>query len=468
LKYKFLILIILLINITTSSSQSTLINPKNLQSRILNYYDQKLNKTSKLDTNSYSLSFIKSFYLNTNLPNLENKNGYYFPKGYGSYSSFRFEYKSKYLFLSFEPLFSNIISYEIEVPEKNNQFSVLNDAQSLTRLSTFQNTGLIFQYLGFSFGFGNWNNWWGPGIHNSLVMTNNSEGFYNYFIGTSDYIKLLENLYINARYSVSKEFTSNLGQNYFLSGLFLDIKYKIFNFGYSKSILSGGYPDLSWSFEDAFWTLFNNNNNKYWDTIDDYYISAIFPDANLEIFLEIGVPSRSYGNNKPSIYSNHGTASNIGFRKKNIFGSKSLLFGVEYTRLVQSIYYNIIPSPNWYDNIKYNYSSFKGRRWSAHSGSDSDDLLIFFGYIDYNKSLIYGVNYERHGVNFHFPPEVKLESRWSANYTHQKIIISLYYENEYFEHYGFVDNSENVWNKTFEQGSIQKTKTILFSLGFNI
>ena len=33
------------------------------------------------------------------------------------------------------------------------------------------------------------------------------------------------------------------------------------------------------------------------------------------------------------------------------------------------------------------------------------------GYKDERKSFIYGLNYERHGVTYHFPPEVKFESR---------------------------------------------------------
>ena len=132
---------------------------------------------------------------------------------------------------------------------------------------------------------------------------------------------------------------------------------------------------------------------------------------------------------------------------------------------MQAVKYETIPSSNWYDNIKYNFSSFNGRRWTAHSGSDSDDLIFFIGFSSDISSFIYGINYERHGVNYHFPPEVKIESRLSINYNFNNIAISIYYENEYFEHHGFVDNSQNVWNKTFEEGSLQRTKTILFSLG---
>ena len=141
-----------------------------------------------------------------------------------------------------------------------------------------------------------------------------------------------------------------------------------------------------------------------------------------------------------------------------------MLFGIEYTRLVQGIYYNILPTPNWYDNKKFNYSSYNGRRWAAHSGSDSDDFLVYIGYLNKKIGLIYGLNYERHGVTYHFPPEVKFESRIAVSYKHDNTKFYLNFENEYFEHYGFVDSNINVWDETFELGSIQRTKTLMFSI----
>ena len=77
---------------------------------------------------------------------------------------------------------------------------------------------------------------------------------------------------------------------------------------------------------------------------------------------------------------------------------------------------------------------------------------------------MYGVNYERHGVTYKFPPEVKFESRLSLSHKIKNMYLYLYFEKEYYEHYGFVDTNINVWNKTFENGSIQRTNTLLFSI----
>ena len=91
-------------------------------------------------------------------------------------------------------------------------------------------------------------------------------------------------------------------------------------------------------------------------------------------------------------------------------------------------------------------------------------MLVFAGFIDENKSLIYGYNYERHGVSYHFPPEVKFESRLTVSFNFKELFVYINYENEFISHYGFVDNNQNVWNETFELGSIQRTNTLLISV----
>ena len=44
----------------------------------------------------------------------------------------------------------------------------------------------------------------------------------------------------------------------------------------------------------------------------------------------------------------------------------------------------------------------------------------------------------------------------------------IHYLISYFEHYGFVDVNRNVWLETYEPGSIQRTQTLLFSIGKSI
>jgi len=410
-------------------------------------------------------SYFQTFYLNTNLPNLENKNGFYFPKGYGAISGFSYKYQNDIFFISLNPNIINQRVYNVQLPNKNFSFSVLNDVPKKSYYSGLRlvNSGVKIKIPAFYLGFGNWNHWWGPGIHNSLVLSNNSEGFKHILIENPYYVNITKNLKYKLKYIVSERIQNKLHNSFYFTGLFINLKIKNIELGFSKNILSGGYDNIDWGGVDPYFVPITNKKIKYWDYIQDYYILAHFPNSKLDIFIEFGFPNRVINNTNNNEYSEHALGSNLGIRKNSAFGIDNILFGLEYTRLVQSIYYNILPSPNWYDNALYNYSSYKNRRWAAHSGSDSDDLLVYLGYKGENKSAIYGLNYERHGVNYNFPPEIKLESRFIFSIKNQNnTIITINYEYEYFKHYGFVDSNENVWAEDFESGSIQNSKTLLF------
>lgn len=418
--------------------------------------------------NNYSLIFSQSFYYNTNLPNLENINGISINKGFGAISSILFRYQNRIFKLSAEPQIIRNNNYPLNVPKKTGLFSVLNDVPinnlNIYPISNLKNLGIQINTMWFSGGYGNWNKWWGPGIHNSLVLTNNAEGFYHYFINTNGYKKITSKIKYSFEYMITEGIKNTNQLKYFLSAWFLNIKYNDVEYGLSRHVISGGNKDLDWILSDASKVLLTNKNLKYWDEVYDFYIAYKPKNSGLYAFIELGVPNRYFNGYDRFIYMDHAMGSNIGLRKLGIFGNQYIIVGFEYERLLQGAYYNTIPTPNWYDNIRYNYSSYNGRRWGSHAGSDSDDFLIYLGYNNKKISFLYGLNYERHGITYHFPPEVKLESRISFSFNVGSTTIDINYENEYFEHYGFVDNNRNVWDETYELGSIQRTQTLLFSI----
>ncbi len=57
-----------------------------------------------------------------------------------------------------------------------------------------------------------------------------------------------------------------------------------------------------------------------------------------------------------------------------------------------------------------------------------------------------------------------MNSRVSINYKIKDMFLYINYENEYFRHYGFVDKNNNVWDEKFEEGSVQRTNSLIFSL----
>ena len=95
-------------------------------------------------------------------------------------------------------------------------------------------------------------------------------------------------------------------------------------------------------------------------------------------------------------------------------------------------------------------------------------MLIFFGYLSKSSGLTYAINFERHGVTYRFPPEVKLESKISAFYKISSLVFSIDFESEYYEHYGFVDSNNNVWTETFEEGSLQRTNSLIISIDYTL
>ena len=307
------------------------------------------------------------------------KTGLYIPKGYGFITGLLYEFSNDYLYLSFEPRLSHYKIVKNDLPEKYGVFSVLNDTpkhQYLKETYQLNNTGIQIKLKNLIFSYGNWNLWWGPGIHNSLSLSNNSKGFYNYSLYLKENINVLKNTKFNFKYLLSSPFTNSNGQKYFLTSLKMKIINRNIEFGYSKDVLSGGYDQIVWRTEEAASVIFFNENMKYWDYLNSFYINYFSKTNGLNLFFEIGSPNRSFGNKEPRNYFGHNIGSNFGMRKYGIFNHENLMLGFEYTRLVQSSYYNILPSPNWYDNQKYNYSSFQGMRWASHSGSDSDDLLL--------------------------------------------------------------------------------------------
>ena len=121
----------------------------------------------------------QKYYLNSNLPNFENMNGEYYPKGFGFSNSMLIAFSSEFFSFTFEPISRTKKLYKYNLPEKFSTFSVLNDVPIKNTNKSIINSGieLRFKDLNMNLGYGNWSNWWGPASHTSIVMSNNSEGF---------------------------------------------------------------------------------------------------------------------------------------------------------------------------------------------------------------------------------------------------------------------------------------------------
>ena len=128
----------------------------------------------------------------------------------------------------------------------------------------------------------------------------------------------------------------------------------------------------------------------------------------------------------------------------SFLNTESILAGAEYATLTgNSNTRKFRGSGPWYDNWWYDYSSYDGRRWGAHSGSDSDDFIVYLGLNFKSKSFTTYFSKERKGLLLEQFPELKYELLF--NYTqkiNQNINLKVFLEAEIHDNYFFVQQQE--------------------------
>ena len=420
----------------------------------------------KLTNSDWLFIARNEYFFNDNSPNLENMGNRWVGKGIGVFSGFNLSHSNKYISFSIEPYFfidQNQYVKNVDRKDPYNAdpdfFNVLND----NRISTdqpyvsygFRESILFFHYNDIGFGISNANMWWGPGIHSSLTMTNNTSGFPYFMIGNGRE-KRFKNIGTNFRYLFSKLdkvdgdpfYTSLIGS----ISIYSEPKITI---GLNRNYLSGGLstdrPFTAWDaallpFESLF---IDTKKNKYpdesivhdpWDETMVGYITLNFHDSGLQLFAEVGTNDHRQNWSDLRSQPDHAGAYVIGLRKYGLLKNQYLIGGFEYLSSKQSYTSKFRIRGNWYDSYSYHYSSYEGRRWTAHSGSDSDDFYFFFGYNDSDLTFIPGFNYERHGIVSGDPPEVKIEFKLDIRIKYQDYAINLYLEREFINNNYFTVN----------------------------
>tara|TARA_Y100000590_G_scaffold470486_1_gene665635 strand:- start:1490 stop:2974 length:1485 start_codon:yes stop_codon:yes gene_type:complete len=407
------------------------------------------------------IQFTNEYYFNNGLPNQENMDVRYLGKGSGKYLAYKLAYYGKFIAFVIEPYMlsgQNLNSIEIK---RSGPYSYLNDYRIITE-TDFTKGGLrqgalFLHWKGLGLGYGRINMWWGDGQHSSIAMTNNTEPFNAYHIGTIKEFRL-RNFGFNARYVLSKLNQYDDYRSIYYTALTLGFSYygeTIISVGLSRNYLSGGIETgIPWTQSDAskliFEGLFVDSKQKLIYTVDGHdpfdqtiegYFSMTFPESKMKIFLEVGI--NDHRQNMVDLISqpDHALGYLIGFRNYKMFGNNNLYFGFEYLNLARGKFWNTRTTPDFYYRAHYNHFSYNGRRWGAHSGSDSDDLLIEFGYLNNKFSFIPKFNYERHGITSHQPAEVKIEFGLQASYKINNFHLIFLYEGEDSRHLGFPEDN---------------------------
>lgn len=417
--------------------------------------------------NNWSLKVRSEFFYNSSAPNLENMSDRWVGKGVGFFSSLNVAYRNQYLAVSAEPYYFIDQNDDYIEPNRLPIFSRLNDKRPFaeTPYVTYgiRELQIYANYKGFGAGFSNANMWAGPGIHTSTTMTNNTSGFGHIFFGTIEE-KRYKKWGFSGRYIFSKFDKKSKYEPYYTAALFGVSYYSepTISIGIVKEALTGGThtsalkDSVRW--QDAALSIFKGifqpaDTEKYlanW-SVDDHsataYISVLINKSKLNLFFEIGRTDITSSSWVLLVYPDHAIATNIGFRKYGLFGNENLFFGCEYfqNHKSRSTHRILGAGADWYEREPYDYSSYNGRRWVAHSGTDSDDVLLMFGWLDDNLTILPSFNYERHGVNQPTSiaetkliidqlndiwPETKLEFRLDLRYKYKAYKLNLYYERE--------------------------------------
>jgi len=229
----------------------------------------------------------------------------------------------------------------IDLPQRfgADPFTTLDLGQSYIRLG----------YKGLAVGLSNENMWWGPALHNPIVMSNNAPGFPHLFLGTSGPLGLgfgqIQGRWLFGRLSESDYFDENPdNDDRLFTGIVLDITPRFvpgLSIGvtrvytlYTPDRMTRDYYLL------AFQNPFKKNTTQADGISDDKdqilsgYVRWLLPESGLEVFAEIGRGDHSEDARDLNLEPEHTAAYTIGFQKAFTgFGGKDLRLAGEITRL---------------------------------------------------------------------------------------------------------------------------------------
>jgi len=220
------------------------------------------------------------------------------------------------------------------------------------------------------------NMWWGPGIYNSMLMSNNAPGFLHYTINTNRPINTFAGSFqfqLQAGF-LGKDSTQNY-ENIRLHPAIINNGnryYNSINFSYQPNFLKNVYFGLTRTFQN-YTSLQSNNKNGFIynylpvfvaffrntyndDTVQRDQVAAIsarwvMPKENGEMYFEFGFNDGKYNFRDLMMDMAHSSGYVWGFKKLKLINETSYLnFNIEIARLAQTTSYINRNAGNWYEH----------------------------------------------------------------------------------------------------------------------
>ena len=219
------------------------------------------------------------------------------------------------------------------------------------------------------------NLWWGPGIYNSMLMSNNAPGFFHYSFATNRPLKtFLGNFQFQIISATLKQDSSQGFEHRNLKKLNLPNRNRAYNaltFTFQPVIMK----NITFGLTRAFQNLADNNNisgfvPKYLPVLGSFFGSAyndtinrdqilsfntrwVFPKNHAEVYFEFGYNDAKDNFRDLMLDMSHSSGYVFGFKKLSYLNNLDYLdFGAEVTRMAQTPSYLMRNAGNFYEHSR--------------------------------------------------------------------------------------------------------------------
>jgi hypothetical protein len=278
---------------------------------------------------------------------------------------------------------------------------------SFSRIDAGQTVARV-DWRGVTAGAGTESMWWGPGIDNSILMTNNGPGFPHAFVGTrrpvNVYIGRLEAMYLAGRLYDSGFWRSggqpNRNRRWIgalvavleprgAPGLYLGGGRVFYEYIPADGLGLGDFVGILQPFQKkSFSTPSNPSGNDTADQMIALFGRWVFPEVGFEVYGEWGRNDHAWDARDFVLEPDHASAMILGFQK--VFGEfgRQLVVRGELTALAEGRTAELRPAPPWYANhvVLQGYTQ-RGQVIGAGIGPGSDMQRLAGEWRDHNWNV---------------------------------------------------------------------------------
>lgn len=245
-----------------------------------------------------------------------------------------------------------------------------------------------------SFGFSNENEWWGPGIRNAIVLSNNAPGFPHLFLRTARPLSTrlgdLEMRWLVGGLTESSYFdtvtTNNTRSLASIAGTLQTRWNPNLSFGFARSVFSTatGWGQVPWRWLDVFaQTTATRNDVTRKDQLFTLFSRWVLPSDGVELYAEWGRLRLQPSLRGFLIAPNHTQGYTLGLQWLGpSWRDGNFRMQGEITQLEQSATFRDGPLPSWYNSprVIQGYTN-RGEMLGASIGPGASSQFLALDYL---------------------------------------------------------------------------------------